>query len=119
MSAAQPSLPRLMRQVMPSYPDGLLGRSQGHVEFEFSLTSDGTVQNVAVISGDANGRFASAARDAIEQWKFAPSSVNPGLRLRQDFQFREASALAADDRNSVACRRNTGSHICPSARSSR
>lgn len=118
-TAAQPSPPRLMRKVMPSYPDVVLGRSQGHVEFEFSLTSDGTVQNVAVISGDANGRFASAARDALKQWQFAPSSVSSGLRLRQDFQFREASALADDVGNSVACRRNTGSHICPSARSPR
>ena len=111
-------LPRLMRKIMPSYPNALLGRSQGHVEFEFSLASDGSVKNVAVVSGDANGRFAAAARDALAQWQFAPASVSPGVRLRQDFQFREASSLTADG-NSVACRRNTGSHICPSVRSSR
>lgn len=111
--------PRLLRKVMPSYPNALQGRSQGHVEFEFSLASDGSVQDIAVISGDADGRFAAAARDALEQWQFAPASVSTGLRLRQDFQFRDAGSLAADAGNSVACRRNTGSHICPSVRSSR
>ena len=112
-------LPRLTRKVMPSYPNALLGRSQGHVEFEFSLTSDGSVKNVAVVSGDANGRFAAAAHDALTQWQFAPASVSPHLRLRQDFQFRNASSLAVDDGISVACRRSTGSHICPSVRLSR
>ena len=106
--------PRLMRRVMPRYPDAVPGRSQGHVEFEFSLASDGTVADIIVVAGNANGRFAAAARDALRQWQFAPDSVSAGLRLRQDFLFRESTTAA--DTNSIACRRNTGSHICPSAR---
>ncbi|MEO7917184.1 MAG: TonB family protein [Dokdonella sp.] len=116
--AATPELPlpapRLMRRITPKYPDIFVGGSQGHVEFEFSLASDGSVKNVVVVSGDADGRFAAAARAALVQWQFAPASVSAGLRLRQDFQFRETSAVA--DNNSVACRRNTGSHICPESR---
>ncbi len=106
--------PRLLRRVMPRYPDVAVGRSQGHVEFEFALASDGTVADIVVVAGDADGRFAAAARDALRQWQFAPASVSEGLRLRQDFLFRESAA--AVDTNSIACRRNTGSHICPSAR---
>lgn len=111
--AALPA-PRLLRRVMPSYPDAVPGRSQGHVEFEFALASDGSVRDIVVVAGDANGRFAAAARDALRKWQFAPVDISAGLRLRQDFLFRD-SATAADT-NSIACRRNTGSHICPSAR---
>ncbi|MFZ2235401.1 MAG: M56 family metallopeptidase [Dokdonella sp.] len=114
LPAASLPRPRLLRRVMPSYPDAVPGRSQGHVEFEFALASDGTVKDVVVISGDANGRFAAAARDALRQWQFAPAGVSAGLRLRQDFLFRESTTAA--DTNSIACRRSTGSHICPSAR---
>ncbi|MEO6075431.1 MAG: TonB family protein [Dokdonella sp.] len=111
--AALPA-PRLLRKVMPSYPDTVPGRSQGHVEFEFALGSDGSVRDIVVVAGDANGRFAAAARDALRQWQFTPAGIGAGLRLRQDFLFRDAATAA--DTNSVACRRNTGSHICPSAR---
>lgn len=110
--AASPP-PRLLRRVMPSYPAAVPGRSQGHVEFEFAVASDGSVRDIIVVAGDANGRFAAAARDALRRWQFAPAGINAGLRLRQDFLFRESSTA---DTNSIACRRNTGSHICPSAR---
>ena len=99
---------------MPRDPDAVPGRSQSHVEFELSLASDGTGADIVVVAGNANGRFAAAARDALRQWQFAPDSVSAGLRLRQDFLFRESTTAA--DTNSIACRRNTGSHICPSAR---
>ena len=106
--------PKLVRRVMPRYPDAVPGRSQGHVEFEFGLSGDGSVADIVVVAGDANGRFAAAARDALRQWRFAPASVSAGMRLRQDFLFRESTTAA--DTNSIACRRSTGSHICPSAR---
>lgn len=101
--------PLLIEQVVPAYPNTELGTSAGHVEFDFTVAADGTVHDIQTISGDSRGDFAKAARAALAQWRFAPISVTPGMRLRQDFMFRAAHA---DDDGRSGCKRRVGSHIC-------
>ncbi|MCW5567801.1 MAG: TonB family protein [Dokdonella sp.] len=113
----QPSrAPKLVRRVDPVYPEVASDDSRGHVEFEFSLERNGSVRDINVVSGDARGMFANAARHALRQWRFDPrdSARVSGQRFRQDFVFAGISRGLIEEAG--ACQRSTGSHLCRPAR---
>lgn len=105
--------PILVRQVAPDYPDNGRDGSHARVGFAFSIDRAGRVRDIRGVSGDTQGAFAVAARNALRQWKFDPASIPHGAprSYRQDFEFVSASrALGSED--SETCITPTGSHLC-------
>jgi len=111
--AGTKSSPKLLRRVAPVYPDVNSSGSRGHVEFEFAIDKGGSVRDITVVSGDSLGSYAFAARRALRQWRFDPSSLQAhrGERFRQDFVFvgLKNGTVASTD---PICPRETGSHLC-------
>lgn len=65
----------LQYQVQPVYPqEALLGRLEGRVVLQATITEDGKIENVIVING--NSILARAAADAIQQWQYRPALLN-------------------------------------------
>jgi TonB family protein len=61
----------ILKKVPPQYPQMALQlHKQGAVELQVTITKQGTISNVKVISGDA--LLARAAADAVHQWKYRP-----------------------------------------------
>ena len=69
------SPPVLVHSVPPTYPPTALERkAQGSVRFEATITKDGSVANLQVLSGDP--LLDVAAREAVLQWKYQPALLN-------------------------------------------
>lgn len=65
----------LIRRVEPIYPP--LARQihkEGQVELRAIIATDGTIQSLQVISGDA--LFLNSAKDAVTQWRYRPTVLN-------------------------------------------
>jgi protein TonB len=61
----------VIKRVQPKYPAAALAvRAQGTVQIEATISKDGTVTNVKVLSGDAV--LAHAAVEAVRQWRYKP-----------------------------------------------
>ena len=69
------SQPVLVHSVPPAYPPTALERkAQGVVRFEATITRDGSVANLQVVSGDP--LLDVAAKNAVLQWKYQPALLN-------------------------------------------
>lgn len=65
----------VVKRVQPRYPtQALQMRIQGPVQLQATITKDGDIQNLKVVSGDAV--LARAAQDAVKQWKYKPYYLN-------------------------------------------
>lgn len=102
----------------PVYPAGALEKGiEGKVVIEFSLASDGSVQDMKVVSADPGGVFDQAALVAMRGWVY---SVPPGHLLSERYRQVMAFSLdggAGDARSReiqarVGCQMVTGTHIC-------
>jgi periplasmic protein TonB len=65
----------LIRRVEPIYPP--LARQihkEGQVELRAVIATDGTIQSLQVVSGDA--LFLNSAKDAVTQWRYRPTVLN-------------------------------------------
>jgi len=65
----------LIRRVEPVYPP--LARQthrEGQVELRAIIATDGTIQSLQVVKGDA--LFLSSATDAVSQWRYRPTVLN-------------------------------------------
>ncbi len=61
----------LIKRVQPTYPQAALAvHAQGAVQIEATVTKEGNVTNLKVLSGDAV--LARAALDAVRQWRYKP-----------------------------------------------
>ena len=61
----------LLKRVQPRYPtQALQMRIQGPVQLQATITKNGDIQNLKVVSGDAV--LAHAAQEAVRQWKYKP-----------------------------------------------
>jgi periplasmic protein TonB len=61
----------LLKRVQPRYPtQALQMRIQGAVQLQATITKNGDIQNLKVVSGDAI--LAHAAQEAVRQWKYKP-----------------------------------------------
>jgi len=61
----------VIKRVQPKYPPAALAvRAQGVVQIEATISKDGSVTNVKVLSGDAV--LARAAVEAVRQWRYKP-----------------------------------------------
>lgn len=64
-------------RVNPQYPPRAAERGvEGWVHLEFTVTEQGTTENVVVLDADPPGIFNRAAIRAVEKWKYKPMMVN-------------------------------------------
>jgi protein TonB len=72
----------IVNRVEPRYPAlPLQMRRAGHVELHAIIATDGSIQSLAVISGDP--LFYASALDAVRQWRYRPTILN-GLPVEVD-----------------------------------
>lgn len=65
----------VIKRVQPSYPQQALAmRIHGAVQLQATISKDGDITNVNVLSGEAI--LARAAVDAVRQWKYKPYYLN-------------------------------------------
>jgi len=65
----------LVKKIAPAYPPGALQlRKQGTVELLATVSKEGTITKVKVLSGDSI--LARAAVDAVRQWRYRPFLLN-------------------------------------------
>jgi bla regulator protein blaR1 len=106
-------VPVLLRRISPEYPDGGFVSQHAIVGFEFSIDDAGNVRNIHAVSGDRQGSFATAARNALRDWKFDPGSVQgrQGEKFHQDFEFVSKTYIASQEADG-SCTPPTGTHVC-------
>jgi bla regulator protein blaR1 len=111
-STALPA-PALLRKISPDYPDNGFATQHAVVGFEFSIDRAGNVRNIHTVSGDTQGSFATAARNALREWKFDPASIQgrQGEKFRQDFEFVSKTYVASEAADG-SCIPPTGTHVC-------
>jgi protein TonB len=65
----------VLKRVQPRYPpQALQMRIQGPVQMQATITKNGDIANLKILSGDAV--LARAAQDAVKQWKYKPYYLN-------------------------------------------
>jgi periplasmic protein TonB len=65
----------LYKKVSPSYPQNALRMHiEGTVELLATISKEGNITHIKVLSGDA--QLARAASDAVKQWKYKPYLLN-------------------------------------------
>jgi protein TonB len=65
----------LIRQVKPTYPPlARQARISGTVVFSAMISKEGTIENLALVSG--HPLLVQAARDAVSQWVYKPTLLN-------------------------------------------
>ena len=123
---ASSALPTPIRISQPIYPQNALVRGiEGQVVVEFGLASDGSVQDLRVVSAQPADVFDQASIKAMRGWKYAvPTDAPAQRRYRQTLAFtlnaaaREgasSSTHAGDQVQArVGCQIATGTLICRS-----
>ena len=65
----------LIKKVAPTYPaNALRMQIEGNVELLATISKDGNITNIKVLTGDS--QLAKAATDAVKQWKYKPYLLN-------------------------------------------
>ena len=65
----------LIKQPKPVYPPlAKAARVQGTVKFQATISKDGTIQNLQLLSGPP--LLVTAAKDAVLQWQYKPTLLN-------------------------------------------
>ncbi|MGH9734557.1 MAG: TonB family protein [Candidatus Acidiferrales bacterium] len=66
---------KLAHRVDPGYPEEALSQHiEGAVQLRATISAEGHVDSVSVVSGDPT--LASAAVDAVRQWRYAPTLID-------------------------------------------
>jgi protein TonB len=80
-------------RIEPDYPMQARQRGQeGWVVLEFTISTAGTVKDVAVVASEPGTVFDRAAVQAVRRWKYNPKIVGgkaverPGVKVRLDFE---------------------------------
>ncbi|MFA6052358.1 MAG: energy transducer TonB [Methylobacter sp.] len=72
-----------LERIPPKYPARAASRHiEGWVRIEFTITTDGTVEDATVVAAEPAEVFDEAALKAINQWKFKEKIVN-GVAVEQ------------------------------------
>lgn len=83
---------RRIRFVPPSYPARAREKgTQGWVDLEFTVASDGTTRDAVVRAAEPAGVFDRAALDAVGRWRYEPRLVNGTVvdqRVRARLRFQ-------------------------------
>lgn len=71
----------------PRYPQEALEKNlEGYVKFEVTISPQGDVTNVKVLSAEPPGVFEEATIEAVETWKYCPSGRTITLGLTVNFK---------------------------------
>ena len=63
--------------IPPEYPRRALAAGiEGQVTLQFTVTAEGRVENIRILSAEPPGVFERAARRAVSRWRFAPRREN-------------------------------------------
>lgn len=66
---------KLIQRVQPNYPAlALQTRREGRVELHAIIATDGSIQSLEVLSGDA--LFIQSALTAVRQWRYSPTTLS-------------------------------------------
>ena len=88
---------KLEHREAPQYPVAAARKGiEGYVEVSFTITDQGTVTNVAVVSADPADVFERAAVEAVRQWRYDPRLVD-GLAVESQSQARLQFKLDSTD----------------------
>lgn len=75
----------LLRNVAPRYPTTAVRANQeGWVEVTFTITPEGTVDDVKVVDAEPRHVFDRAATEAVSRWKFQPATQDGNPVPSQD-----------------------------------
>ncbi|MDR3444371.1 MULTISPECIES: energy transducer TonB [Dyella] len=75
----------LLRNVAPRYPTTAVRANQeGWVEVTFTITPEGTVDDVKVVDAEPRHVFDRAATEAVSRWKFQPATQDGNPVASQD-----------------------------------
>ncbi|MCB1582887.1 MAG: energy transducer TonB [Xanthomonadales bacterium] len=76
-ATAQSNVPDAIVRVQPHYPEqALLDKTEGWVKMKFTITTNGSVENVEVAAAEPSGVFDQAAVQAMQKFKFKPTMEN-------------------------------------------
>lgn len=76
--------------VAPVYPDRALERgTQGWVDLEFTVASDGTTRDAVVRAAEPAGTFDRAALEAVKRWRYEPRVAEQRVETRLRFRLSE------------------------------
>ena len=105
------TLPKLLAL---NYPiDARQNEQQGRVMLNFSVATDGSVQNIEVAIAQGADSFIPAAMEELHQWRFDPANATSDKqRYTQNFDFTLSKISKASVATESSCERSTGSHIC-------
>jgi protein TonB len=79
---------RLLNRVNPAYPsEAVRNRQEGWVEVAFTVSADGRVRDVSVVSSNPPRVFNASAVRAVEGWTFSPRMEN-GKAAEQQIRTR-------------------------------
>jgi protein TonB len=78
----------------PAYPARARERgTEGWVDLEFTVATDGTTQDAVVRAAEPAGTFDRAALDAVKRWRYEPRVVGGNVveqRVEARLRFRLA-----------------------------
>jgi protein TonB len=87
---AAPSLPRVLRQPSPRYPEQAMRQGiQGSVTLDFQIDADGSVSDVRVVEAQPNGVFEREAIQVVRRTRFEPPGEPMRARRTIDFNLGE------------------------------
>jgi protein TonB len=65
----------LLKKVQPAYPRNALSmRVEGAVELTATISKEGDITHIKIVSGDS--QLTRAAAEAVKQWKYKPYLLN-------------------------------------------
>jgi TonB family protein len=109
----------VVHMISPRYPDSRAVKEPVRVDVRFGLNADGTVRDVAAVTGSDDARgFGESAEKAMRQWRFDPATVpaDPAARFQQSFVFARQSDVRhrarPGDGEEYDCVKRTGSLVC-------
>ncbi len=90
---AGPTTPiRPLSMAPPDYPrDAYRRRQEGFVIVEFTITPDGTTDNISIVEAEPRGAFDHEARRAVSRWTFTPAMRDGrpvAQRIRHTLEFK-------------------------------
>jgi TonB family protein len=83
--------PEIIERIPPKYPrDAAENRVEGKVEMQFTVNTDGRVQDVTVLNSEPADIFDAVAVEAIKAWRFEPARKDGGpvpVQTKQTIKF--------------------------------
>jgi protein TonB len=71
----------------PVYPDRARERAtEGWVDLEFTVATDGTTTNIVVRAAEPEGTFDNAAVSAVRRWRYEPRVAEQRVEARLRFR---------------------------------